>query len=43
MVKARLDELRDPDLRSGYLEQPAVRKILSDGGLDPAASDAALS
>ena len=34
MVKARLDELRDTDLRSGYLEQPAVRRILADGGLE---------
>ena len=34
MVKARIDELRDADLRSGYLEQPAVRLILADGGLD---------
>jgi serine/threonine protein kinase/tetratricopeptide (TPR) repeat protein len=33
MVRARLDELRDADLRSGYLEQPEVRQILTDGGL----------
>ena len=33
MVKARLDELRDADLRGGYLEQPEVRQILLDGGL----------
>ena len=36
MVKARLDELRDADLRSGYLEQPAVRRILADGGIEGA-------
>ncbi len=34
MVKGRLDELRDSELRSGYLEQPEVRQILADGGLD---------
>lgn len=34
MVKGRLDELRDHDLRLGYLEQPEVRQILADGGLD---------
>ncbi len=33
VIKARLDELRDPDLRSGYLEQADVRRILADGGL----------
>jgi len=34
IVKGRLDELRDADLRSGYLEQPEVRQIMIDGGLD---------
>ncbi|MBV1861579.1 MAG: hypothetical protein KUG77_24385, partial [Nannocystaceae bacterium] len=34
MVKGRLDELRDTDLRSGYLEQPEVQQIMTDGGLD---------
>ncbi len=38
IVRARLDELRDADLRSGYLEQPEVRQILADGGLGDDAS-----
>jgi hypothetical protein len=35
IVKARVDDLRDPDLRRGYLDQPDAREILTDGGIDP--------
>ena len=33
MVAARLDDLRDDDLRAGYLDQPDVQTILGDGGV----------
>lgn len=33
IIEGRLDELRDEDLRRGYLEQPETRRILTDGGL----------
>jgi len=33
-LDARLHELRDDDLREGYLEQPDAREILTAGGLD---------
>ena len=32
MVQRRLDDLRDEDLRRGYLEQPEAQRILADGG-----------
>ena len=37
-VRARLDDLRDPELRRGYLAQAKVQEILADAGLpgDPA-------
>jgi len=31
-VRARLEELRDPELRRGYLAQPRVQEILADAG-----------
>jgi eukaryotic-like serine/threonine-protein kinase len=31
MVRARLDDLRDPELRKGYLAQPDAQAILADG------------
>ena len=33
MLQRRLDDLRDEDLRRGYLDQPDARRILVDGGL----------
>jgi tetratricopeptide (TPR) repeat protein len=35
IVKSRIDDLRDADLRRGYLEQRDAREILLDGGIDP--------
>ena len=32
-VRARLDDLRDPELRRGYLAQPKVQEILADAGV----------
>jgi len=32
MLQARLDDLRDEELRRGYLDQPDARRILVDGG-----------
>jgi tetratricopeptide (TPR) repeat protein len=31
-IGRRLEELRDPELRAGYVAQPAVARILEDGG-----------
>jgi hypothetical protein len=31
MLHARLDDLRDEELRRGYLDQPDARRILVDG------------
>jgi sirohydrochlorin ferrochelatase len=31
MLRARLDDLRDEELRRGYLDQPDARRILVDG------------
>ncbi len=35
LVMARIEDLRDADLRRGYLEQADAREILVDGGIDP--------
>ena len=35
LVMARIEDLRDTDLRRGYLEQADAREILVDGGIDP--------
>lgn len=40
-LQARLEDLRDADLRRGYLEQPDARDILRAGGLEPASVTAA--
>lgn len=34
-VRARLEDLRDPELRRGYLAQPKVQEILADAGEPP--------
>lgn len=34
-LEARLEDLRDLDLRRGYLEQPDARAILEAGGVEP--------
>ena len=31
VVQGRIDDLRDEDLREGYLEQPEAKQILEDG------------
>jgi serine/threonine protein kinase/tetratricopeptide (TPR) repeat protein len=35
IVLSRIEDLRDEDLRRGYLEQHDAREILQDGGVDP--------
>jgi hypothetical protein len=35
IVLSRIEDLRDADLRRGYLGQPDAREILIDGGTDP--------
>ena len=39
VVQARVDDLRDAELRKGYLEQPDAQQILADGAQATAAED----